>query len=60
MVRAGLFQSIDISNESKIRYEVYVRTEGSVSTRLPAGRPKYLASIPLTENKVSSCPQCPH
>ena len=60
MVRAGLFLSIDISHDSKIRYVVYVITEGPVSTRLPAGRPKYLASIPLTENKVSSCPQCPH
>lgn len=58
-LQAGLFLSTDVSHDSTICYEVYVRTEGPVSTRLPAGRPKYLASIPRTENKVSSCPQCP-
>jgi hypothetical protein len=55
----GLFLSIDIYHDSTIRYGVYVRTEDLVSTRLPAGRPKYLASIPRTENKVSSRPQFP-
>ena len=59
MLQAGLILSNDISHNSTIRCEVYVRTDGLVSIRLPAGRPKYLASIPRTENKVSSCPQCP-
>jgi hypothetical protein len=58
-LQGGLFLSIYISHDSTICYGVYVTTEGVVSTRLPAGRPKYLASIPHTENKVSSWPQCP-
>ena len=58
-LQIGLFLSVDISHDSTIHYEFYVRKEDPVSTRLPAGRPKYLASIPRTENEVSSCPQCP-
>lgn len=58
-LQAGLFLATDISHDSTIRYEVYVTTDGPVSTRLPVGRPKYLASIPRAENKVSSCPHYP-